>query len=489
MRLPQEPVEQIAQQDDGENGDAADGQQQPRHVLLLALGLIDPPAQQQRQHQAVRDHDRQRDGIDDHHGGGGRQTANERQQRYGLGPRRQRQGQHEGVGIVGALGQGEQAGRGNGDHEQVDQNQVDREQPGGAADLLLRVVLDHGHMELPRQQDDAHEAEERHGYPEDPVEALRKDALDLGALLRALEQPADAAKHGEDDEEANRQEGRELDQRLGGNGNDQALLVLGGVDMAGAEQDRERRHRQGDDEGGVGRQIELLQRARAEQRVDREGHRLQLQRDVGQGAGNGDDGDGGGDGLTLAVAGSKEVGDRGDVLALGQPHDAQQEAPAESKKQDRTEVDGEEVVALGGGEPDAAEERPGGAVDRERQGVDQRPAVARPGEAAGTVGIPRQRKQDTDVSERKRDDTPTFNHVSLAQLSAPGGQSRGLAPRYRAPRASRGSSQKSPIVLEAGPPVQRPVVNALRERGSWRLRASPMLISSDSTLGLRCSGG
>jgi hypothetical protein len=295
-------------------------------------------------------------------------------------------------------------------------------------------------MELPRQQDDAHEAEERDGDPEDPVEALRKDALDLGALLCALEQPGNAAEHGEEDEEADGQKRRELDQRLGGDGDDQALLVLGGVDVAGTEQDGERRHRQGDDEGGVGRQIELLQRARAEQRVDRKGHRLQLQGDVGQRAGNGDDGDDGGDRLALAVAGSEEVGDRGDVLALGQPHDAQQEAPAEDEEQDRAEIDRDEIVAGGGGLADAAEERPGGAVDGERQGVDQRPAVARPGEAAGTVGIPRQRKQDTDVSQRQPDDTPTFNHVSLSATLGLGGQGRGLAPRCR-PRASRSSSR------------------------------------------------
>ena len=155
---------------------------------------------------------------------------------------------------------------------------------------------------------------------------------------------------------------------------------------------------------------ELLQRSRAKQGVDRKGHRLQLQGDVGERAGNGDDGDDGGNGLALAVAGSEKVGNRGDVLALGQAHDAQQEAPAEDEQQDRAEIDGDEIVAGGRGLSDAAEERPRGTVDGERQRVDQRPAVARPGEASGAVGIPRQRKQDTDVSQRKPDDTPAFDH-------------------------------------------------------------------------------
>ena len=207
----------------------------------------------------------------------------------------------------------------------------------------------------------------------------------------------------------------------------------------------------------------------AEQRVDRKGDGLELQGDVGERAGNGDDGDDGGDRLALAVAGSEEVGDRGDVLALGQAHDAQQQTPAEHEQQDRAEIDGNEVVAGRGSEPDAAEERPGGAVDGQRQGVDQRPAVAGPREAAGPVGIPRQRKQDTDVSERQRDDTPAFDHLRFMQLSASGRPCRSLA--LRRPHASRCSSQKSPIVLEAGPPVQRPFANALngRERGACRL--------------------
>ena len=160
----------------------------------------------------------------------------------------------------------------------------------------------------------------------------------------------------------------------------------------------------------------------AEQRVDRQRHGLQLQGDVGQRAGDGDDRDDGGDGLALAVAGGEEVGDRGDVLALGEAHDAQQEAPAEREQQDRAEIDGDEIVAGGGGNADAAEERPGGAVDRQRQGIDERPAVARLGEAACPVGIPREREQDTHVSQRQRYNAPAFDHgPSIIGPSSTGG--------------------------------------------------------------------
>ena len=51
------------------------------------------------------------------------------------------------------------------------------------------------------------------------------------------------------------------------------------------------------------------------------------------------------DRLALAVARGDEVGDRRDVLALGEPHDPQHERRAQSDHQDRTDIDGQEVEA------------------------------------------------------------------------------------------------------------------------------------------------
>ena len=165
-----------------------------------------------------------------------------------------------------------------------------------------------------------------------PCKPCAKTVAISASRLDALEEAADAAEHGEHDEEADRQEGGELDEQLGRDRDDQAFLVLGGVDVAGAEQDGEGRHRQGDDEAPCrSANCSCCERTRAQQRVDRQRHRLQLQGDIGQRAGHGDDRDDGGDGLALAVAGGEEVGDRGDVLALGQPHDAQQEAASRTR--------------------------------------------------------------------------------------------------------------------------------------------------------------
>src|SRR5262249_51854490 len=111
-----------------------------------------------------------------------------------------------------------------------------------------------------------------------------------------------------------------------------------------------------------------------------------------------------------------KVCDRGDILALGQPHDPQQEAPAEDEQQNWAEIDGNEIIARRGRKAHTAKEGPRGAIDCKRQRIDQRPAEADP---PGSIGVPSQGKQDTDVSERQRNDTPAFDHcVSLAPSPA-----------------------------------------------------------------------
>ena len=68
---------------------------------------------------------------------------------------------------------------------------------------------------------------------------------------RLGEQRGRAVEHPERHEEADRQEREQLDDRFGGDREHQAVLVLGGVDMARAEQHREGRHRQRDEQRDV----------------------------------------------------------------------------------------------------------------------------------------------------------------------------------------------------------------------------------------------
>ena len=146
-------------------------------------------------------------------------------------------------------------------------------------------------------------------------------------------------------------------------------------------------------------------------RFERERHRLELQRDVGNRADDRDQRDGRGDRLALAVARGDEVGDRGDVLRLGEPHHPRDHRREQADHQHRADIDGEELVAAARGRADRAEERPGGAVDRQRQRIDQQPRAAVAAEAADAVAVARHEEQKPDVAERNRDDDPALQHV------------------------------------------------------------------------------
>ena len=105
--------------------------------------------------------------------------------------------------------------------------------------------------------------------------------------------------------------------------------MLGGIDVAGAEQNGEGRHRQRDEERNVAEQRTADvdgRRDMGEDGFERGRDRFELQRDVGNGADDRDQRDGRGNRLALAVARGDEVGDRGDVLRLCEPHDPDQQA-------------------------------------------------------------------------------------------------------------------------------------------------------------------
>ena len=64
----------------------------------------------------------------------------------------ERQREHGHVPVDGALGKDGQACERDRDHEDVDEDQVERKQPGGPLQVGDVVVLDHGHVELARQK-------------------------------------------------------------------------------------------------------------------------------------------------------------------------------------------------------------------------------------------------------------------------------------------------------------------------------------------------
>ena len=79
-----------------------------------------------------------------------------------LGIHRQRQREHEHVAVDLPGRERQQTGERDRDDEQVDQDEIERKQPGRAADFGLAMILDHCHMELPWQQHDREERQHRH---------------------------------------------------------------------------------------------------------------------------------------------------------------------------------------------------------------------------------------------------------------------------------------------------------------------------------------
>ena len=148
----------------------------------------------------------------------------------------------------------------------------------------------------------------------------------VGPLQRLRKQRERPVEHPERDEHADADEGDELDDRLGCDRQHQPVLVLGGVDVAGAEQHGEGRHRQRDEQRDVA-EHRLHRAARGtDMHEDRASARtttaLSCSAIYGMVPMIAISATVGGDGLGLAVACGDEVGDRGDVLRLREPHDA-----------------------------------------------------------------------------------------------------------------------------------------------------------------------
>ena len=196
--------------------------------------------------------------------------------------------------------------------------------------------------------------------------------------------------------------------------------MFGRVGLAGSEQHREGRHRQRHDQRDIADDRDAGKRlVLAQDRFKRRRHRLELQRDVGNRSDDRDQGDGRGNGLALAVARGDEVGDRGDVLRFRELDHAAQQRRAKPDHQDRADIDREKIDAGAGGESDRAEERPGGAIDRQRQRIDQRAGAAALGRREA-VAVARHQKQEPDVAEGGCDHAPVVQHRCLLPSSARG---------------------------------------------------------------------
>ncbi len=331
-------------------------------------------AQQHRHHEVVRDHGAQGHGLDDHHGGRGREPAQEGRERQPVAAGGERQGQDEEVGI-GRVEPADAAGQRDRQHEEVDDQQVERQQPAGPAEMVALEVLDHRDLELARQDEEGGAGEE--GREEEVGIAARRPAdPPEAAIARQGGTPEDVARPVEQDEghdHAHEKKTEELDEALQRHGQHHALVVLGRVDVAGAEQDAEGGEHDGDEEGGVGadRGDPARHRPVAQHDLHAEPDRLELEGDVGDDPDDRHDRDEAAQEPALAVAGRDEVGDRGDAVGLGDREDLAQHEGEEQRHQGRAEIDRQEAQAGRRRDADAAVEGPGGAVDGERERVDE----------------------------------------------------------------------------------------------------------------------
>ena len=279
-------------------------------------------------------------------------------------------------------------------------------------------VLDHRDLELTGQEQDRGHGQNRQRHPS--AVAAGADAGqqlgDLGPFGGAREDVAEPVENAVRDGKPDRQERDQLDGRFESDRRDHALVLLGGVDVPRAVQDRERRHDQGDVKGGV-----LKDRGAAELRrhddpgvlhqdVEAGRDALQLKGDIGRNHDHRDHRDEPPQELALAVAGGDEVGDRGDAVVLADAQNLAQQVPPQNRHQGRTEINGQEVDAARGGAADAAVERPGGAIDGDRKGVNigtRDQAAPLKGALVPPVGDGEQKAQ---IPEPRRHDHPRLKH-------------------------------------------------------------------------------
>ena len=154
----------ITEQHHENNRDAADHQQDACEVPALRQ-MQAADAQKQRHDEVVADHGRECNRLDDDHAGGGRKAPDEDDQReYGL-LFLHRYREHEGVGIDASAREQQQPGERDGQHEYVDEQEVQREQPHRFPEVALVDVLHYQHLELSRQNDDGTHGKQRQRDP------------------------------------------------------------------------------------------------------------------------------------------------------------------------------------------------------------------------------------------------------------------------------------------------------------------------------------
>ena len=155
----------------------------------------------------------------------------------------QRQTDHERVGQYVARQQ-HLTGQSDRDYKQCRQREVRGEHPFGQAQILRINVLDHRDVKLPWQADDRHHRDAGLYYHRRPINGFFPVFLEARGEHGLIEQVVETVVEAVGDERADGEKGEQLDQRLKGNRQHHAAVVLGGVEVARAEDDGEQRQHQ-----------------------------------------------------------------------------------------------------------------------------------------------------------------------------------------------------------------------------------------------------
>ncbi|KAG1470888.1 hypothetical protein G6F57_011604 [Rhizopus arrhizus] len=321
--------------------------------------VITTSAQQYRHHQVVADHGGQRDRGHDHHAGRRGEAPDVSNQRQCVAPFRQRQGQHHRV-IGHATAGTEQADTGGGDrqHHRRDEHQVAAEHPARTAYVAHIPALDHRYVELARQADDGEEAEQRLRQEAHRRQPGEQRMHRLHHRFVAVAEP-DVGEH------AHRHHRHQLDHGLQRNGQHHAVVMLGGIDLAGTDQGGEQRHQQGHVQRRVAE--EAGRAGVAGQHLQAHRHRFVLQGQVRNDADQRDDRHQRCQPPRAAETRRDEIGDGDHVLAARDQRQALDDAPAEQQQQQGADIDRQIAHTVAHGGAHRAVEGPRRAVHRQRQ--------------------------------------------------------------------------------------------------------------------------
>ena len=360
----------IPQDHHTQNSHTAD-QQQDTGQVVPRIGPEISGAQQQGHDHLIAHHGGHRNGLHNHHAGGRRQAANEHKQGQPGLTRRQRQRQHEVVCICTPLPKIQQTTQGNGQHKQIDGQQVQGKHPHRTPQVALAHVFHHHHLKLARQKNHRQHGQQRQGKPLRPgkVAALlqAQKAGELGDCLRTGEHIPQAVEHAVHHEHTDRQKGDQLDHRLKGNGGHHALMALRGVQVARPENHGETSQRQGHVEGTVLAPVRRCGQAdggRSGQQGVACGNRLELQSDIGNDAHHSNQRDQTRKQVALAIAAANEIGNRCDAVGFGNANHLAHHQPAQHHGQRGAQVNGQKPDTARGRAPNAAKVSPGRAVHR-----------------------------------------------------------------------------------------------------------------------------